>query len=76
MQLFSADPTILLIFFKMFVLTTKKKKKKKKKNQKLLRIPLIHIFSPTALTAQTAQTEEFMFHNVAYWPTEYRTGIL
>ena len=29
-------------------------------------------FSPIA--AQTAQTEEFMFKNVAYRPTVYRTG--
>ena len=29
----------------------------------------------SALTAQTARTEEFMFQNVAYWPTVYRTGI-
>ena len=40
--------------------------------QKLLRIPQIHFFS---LTASTAQTEEIMFQNVAYWPTVYRTGI-
>ena len=38
--------------------------------QKLLRIPQIF----TALTAQTAQTEEFMFQNVAFRPTVYRTG--
>ena len=25
--------------------------------------------------AQTAQTEEFMFQNVAYRPTVYRTGL-
>ena len=53
MQLFSADPTIVLKNFNMFVLTTKKWKKHPKK---LLRIPQIH-----ALTAQTAQTEKFMF---------------
>ena len=41
--------------------------------QKLLRIPQIHFFVLTALTAQTA---EFMFQNLAYWPTVYRTGIL
>ena len=28
----------------------------------------------TASTAQMAQTEEFMFQNVAYRPTVYRTG--
>ena len=27
------------------------------------------------LTAQTAQTEEFMFQNMTYWPTVYRTGV-
>jgi hypothetical protein len=63
MQLFSADPTIALNFLKMFVLITKSWKNYP---QKLLRIPRIHFFS---LTAQTAQTEEFMFQNVAYWPT-------
>ena len=42
---------------------------KKKNPQKLLRIPKIHFFPLTALTAQTTQTEEFMFQNVAYWHT-------
>ena len=42
--------------------------------KKLLRIPQIHFFSLAASTAQMAQTEEFMFQNVAYWPTVYRTG--
>ena len=37
----------------------------------MLRIPQIHFFPLTALTAQTAQTEEFMFQNVAYWLTVY-----
>ena len=32
-------------------------------------------FFLTALTAQTATTEEFMFQNVAYRPTVYRTGV-
>ena len=32
------------------------------------------LFFLTALTAQTTQTEEFMFQNVAYWPTVYRIG--
>ena len=74
MQLYSADPKIVLRIFKMFVLTTKSWKSHP---QKLLRIPQIHFFSLTALTAltaQTAQTEEFMIQNVAYWPTVYRTG--
>ena len=43
--------------------------------QKLLRIPQIYFFLLTALTAQTAQTEELMFQNVAYRPTVYRTGV-
>ena len=29
----------------------------------------------TASSAQVAQTEEFMFQNVAYRPTVYRTGV-
>ena len=41
----------------------------------MLRIPQIHFFPLTALTAQTAQTEEFMFQNVAYWQTIDRTGV-
>ena len=64
MQLFNPDPTIVL----MFVLTTKSWKNNP---QKLLRIPQINFFE---LTAQTAQTEEFMFQNLAFWPTLYRTG--
>ena len=40
----------------------------------MLRIPQIHFFFLTALTAQTAQTEEFLFQNVAYGLTVYRTG--
>ena len=32
------------------------------------------LFILTVLTAQTAQTEEFMFQNVVYRPTVYRTG--
>ena len=31
-------------------------------------------FFLTAWPAQTAKTEEFMFQNVAYRPTVYRTG--
>ena len=44
--------------------------------QKLLRIPQIHFFFLTALTDQTAQTEEFMFQNVAYWPTDKSPSFL
>ena len=32
------------------------------------------LFFLTALTAQTAQIEEFMFQNVAYRPTVHKTG--
>ena len=34
----------------------------------------IHFFSLTASSAQTVQTEEYMYQNVAYRPTVYRTG--
>ena len=27
-------------------------------------------------TTKTALTEEFMFQNLAYWPTVYRTGAI
>ena len=54
----------------MFVLTTKKWKKKP---QKLLRKTQIHFFSLLPWAAQMAQTEKFMFQNVAYRTTVYRT---
>ena len=65
-----ADPTIALKFFKMFVLTSWKKNP-----SKVAQNSSNPLFSLTALTVQTAQTEESMFQNVAYWPTVYRTGI-
>ena len=40
----------------------------------MLRKTQIHFFFLTASSAQMAQTEEFMFQNVAYRPTVYRTG--
>ena len=43
--------------------------------KKLLRKTQIHFFPLNALTAQTAQAEEFMLQNVAYRPTVYRTGV-
>ena len=43
--------------------------------QKLLRKTQIQFFFLTASTAQMAQTEEFMFQNVAYRPTVHRTGL-
>ena len=42
--------------------------------QKLLRKTQIHFFFLTASTAKMAQTEEFMFQNVAYRPTVNWTG--
>ena len=74
---------------KMWILSTmqdvqcfQKKKKKdqiflpsnswKKHPQKLHRKTQIHFFF---LTASSAQTEEFMFQNVAYWSTVYRHPI-
>ena len=33
------------------------------------------LFFLTALSCQTTQTEEFMFQNVAYRPSVYRTGV-
>ena len=43
--------------------------------QKLLRKTHIRLFFLTAWAAQTVQIEEFMFQNVAYRPTVYRTGV-
>ena len=40
------------------------------------RMPLPICVCPTTIAAQTAQTEPFMFQNVAYRPTVYRTGPL
>ena len=55
--------------------------KKKFCPQKIEKTPLkvaqkIHFFCLTASTAQMAQTEEFMFQNVTYRPTVYRTWVL
>ena len=73
MQLFIADATMSLKRFSIFFLNTKSWKNHQ---QKLLRIPQIHFFFLTALTARPTQTEEFMFQNVAYWPTVYRTSLM
>ena len=43
--------------------------------QKLLRKTKIHLFTLIAWAAQTAQTEGFMFQNVAFKPTVCRTGV-
>ena len=45
-------------------------------SQKLLRKIQIHFVSLLPRASQMAQTEEFMFQNVAYRPTVYRTGVL
>ena len=66
MQLFNADPPMIFFFNLKKNLTTKSWKNHP---QQLLRIPQIQFFLLAALTAQTAQTEEFMFQYVAYWPT-------
>jgi hypothetical protein len=53
----------------MFLELKKKKfdnQKLKKPPSKVAQNPSNPIFFLTALTAQTAQTEEFMFQNVAY----------
>ena len=63
MQLFSADATIYLKISKFFLPT----KSWKNHPQKLLRKTQIHFFFLTAWAAKTAQTEEFLFQNVAYW---------
>ena len=50
-------------------------KKLKKTPSKVAQKNLNPLFFLTALAAQTTQTEEFMFQNVAYRPTVYRTGV-
>ena len=62
MYLFNADAKIFLKFSKKFFAH----KKLKNYSQKLLIIPQIHSFFHPALTAQTAQTEEFLFQCLAY----------
>ena len=44
--------------------------------KKLIRKTQIHFFPLLPWAAQTAQTEEFMFQNVAIRPTVYRTGVV
>ena len=68
MQLLSANATI---FSKKNLLT----KSWKNNPEKLLRKTQIHFFFLTAWAAQTTPTEEFMFQNMAYRPTVYRTGM-
>ena len=51
-------------------------KKLKKPPSKIAQKNSNPLFFPSASTAQTAQTEEFIFQNVAYRPTVYRTGVI
>ena len=71
MYFFNVDAKIFKILKKFFA------------HEKLKKSPSIvaqktsnPLFPLTALTVQTAQTEEFMFQNVAYRPTVHRTGII
>ena len=73
MQLFSADSTMLSKFFTIFVAHKKLKKPLSKVAQKNSN-PFFSLLPWAAQTAQTVQTEEFMFQNVAYRPIVYKTG--
>ena len=42
----------------------------------IIRMPLVDKLEKYFSAAPTAQTEEFMFQNVAYRATVYRTGVL
>ena len=68
MHLFSADATIFLKKFQTVFLRTKSLKKLASKVAQKNTNPFFF------LTAWAAQTAEFMFQNVAYRPTVYRTG--
>ena len=72
MQLISAEATM---FSKKFKKKNFAHKKLKKPPSKVAQKNSNPLFSLTASTAQMAQTEEFMFQNVAYRPTVYRTGM-
>ena len=50
-------------------------KKEKKTPTKVAQKYSNPLFFLTASTAQMAKTEEFMFQNVAYIPTVYKTGV-
>ena len=50
-------------------------KKLKKSPSKVAQDNSNPLFSLTTWAAQTAQTEEFMFQNVAYRPTVYKLGL-
>ena len=68
MQFCNADATMILIF--QFCCPQKVEKTTLKSCSEKLK----STFFLTASSAQTAQTENFMFQNVAYRPTVYRTG--
>ena len=68
MQLFSAT---LQYFQKKFKLPTKSWKNHPQKCSEKLQSTFFSL-----LPERPKQTEEFMFQNVAYRPTVYRTGIL
>ena len=70
MQLFSADATIFLKFLIFFRPQKVEKTTLKSCSEKLKST----FFSLLTWATQTTQTEEFMFQNVAYRPTVYRTG--
>ena len=71
MQLFSADATMFLEKFLIFFCPQKVEKTPSKVAQKNSN-PLFFL---NAWPAQTAQTEEFIFQNVAYRPTVYNIGL-
>ena len=50
-------------------------KVEKKPPSKVAQNSSILLFSPIALTTQKVQTEEFLFQNMAYWLTVYRTAV-
>ena len=72
MQLISAEATM---FSKKFKKKNFAHKKLKKTTLKSCSEKLKSTFFLTASTAQMAQTKVFMFQNVAYRPTVYRTGV-
>ena len=69
MQLFSADGP-MFFFFKLIFFAHRKLKKLLSKVAQNSSSPFFF------LTDQTDKTEEFIFQNVANWPTVYRTGII
>ena len=72
MQLFSVDAKISFKKFKNVFLPTKSWKNHLKK---LLTLAEISSFQKFFITAQTAKMADFMFQNMAYRATVYRTGV-